>query len=75
MSPHILPSCAANKQKKLLMQKKISVWVGGAEPAIIFRRQFCARAKGSVMTTGKLQMAMFPPKSDWVPPMELTRYL
>ena len=23
------------------------------------------------MTTGKLQMAMFPPKSDWVPPMEL----
>ena len=23
------------------------------------------------MTTGKLQMAMFPPKSDWVPPVEL----
>ena len=21
--------------------------------------------------TGKLQMAMFPPKSDWVPPLEL----
>lgn len=23
------------------------------------------------MSTGKLQMAMFPPKSDWVPPVEL----
>ena len=65
------PAKAADLRKRhqWLTLLPTNVWVGIVRSVKLFHKQYCERQLGEkTVANNKLQMAMFPPKSDWLPP-------